>query len=56
MKSLLLTNALICTPGAPCAEGHVLMENGVIRDVGSGAPLHGADEVLDLGGFTLAPG
>ena len=56
MTRLLLTNAMVCSPGAPCAEGYVLVEDGIIGDIGQGAPPQIGGERLDLGGLTLAPG
>ncbi|NQV06062.1 amidohydrolase family protein, partial [bacterium] len=54
MTRTLFTNCRIFDgTGSPIGEGEVLVEDGLISDVGSGLV---ADEVVDLGGKTLLPG
>ncbi|MBM3695950.1 MAG: amidohydrolase family protein, partial [Actinobacteria bacterium] len=50
----LFTNALVFDgTGAPAADGQVVVEDGLIREVGLGLD---GDEVVDLGGRGLLPG
>jgi len=54
MARTLFTNALVFDgTGAPAADGQVVVEDGLIREVGLGLD---GDEVVDLGGRGLLPG
>ncbi len=54
MPRTLFTNARVFDgTGAPVADGQVVVEDGLIREVGLGLD---GDEVIDLGGRGLLPG
>lgn len=56
MEPLLLEGGTVCTPGGPMAPGWVLVEGGLVRDVGAGPAPRTDARRLDLAGATITPG
>ncbi len=52
----LLRGGTVVLPGGRVEPGDVLVEDDVIRAVGQDLPTAQADDIVDLGGLTLAPG
>lgn len=56
MKMLLKNARIYDGTGSSAFRGDVLVENDRIAQVGEDLPAGGADEVIDLGGLSIAPG
>jgi N-acyl-D-amino-acid deacylase len=55
MTLLIRGGVIVDGSGAPPVQGDLLVEDGIIRNVGSGAPEQ-ADEIIDAGGRVVCPG